>query len=198
MLLSNADNNNGQAHFIMSSTDPLAELLVACAQGDQKALETLYRKVSGRLFAVSLALLRQQEMAEDVLQDSFVKIWDKAASFDPVRGKAMTWMISIVRNRALDLLRSTRVQTDRTMDEYSDDIFASEINDPLSATELGAANQAVMNCLDQLRDEQKRCIVMSYCYGHTHDELSTLLSTPLGTVKAWIRRGMEQLRECLD
>lgn len=181
----------------MPSQDPLAKLLTDCARGDRRAFDELYRRSSGRLYAICLSLLRKEDLAEDVLQDAFVKIWHRSPSFDPSKGTAMTWMISIARNRALDLLRSAHVQADLVVDEYQDEDFASGAHSPAVATEIDASTKAVMECLGELKEQQQRCIMMAYYYGHTHEELSKLLQTPLGTVKAWIRRGLEKLRECL-
>lgn len=181
----------------MSSRDPLAKLLTGCARGDRRTFDELYRQSSGRLYAICLSMLRKEDLAEDVLQDVFVKIWRRSSSFDPSKGTAMTWMISIARNRALDLLRSAHVQASQVLDEYRDEDFASETHSPAVATEIDASARAVVECLDELKEQQRRCIMMAYYYGHTHEELSALLQTPLGTVKAWIRRGLEQLRQCL-
>lgn len=177
--------------------DPLTKLLIRCSRGDPRAFEDLYRQSSAKLYAICLAMLRKEELAEDVLQDAFVKIWRRSGSFDPAKGSAMTWMTSIVRNRALDLLRSAHVKIGHVTDEYQDEDFASEAHNPALATEFDAPTRAVEECLDRLKAQQRQCIMMAYYYGHTHDELSTLMQTPLGTVKAWIRRGLEKLRECL-
>ena len=182
----------------MTNRDVLAELLIKCAEGDQRSYEALYRMVSPKLYAIGLALLRNEEMAEDVLQDSFVKIWNRAMSFDPARGSAMTWMTSIVRNRALDLLRSSRKQLEREFGDFADlDLVASE-HGPSASTEIHASTAAIMACLDQLKDQQKHCILLAYYYGYTHSELAASLQIPLGTIKAWIRRGLERIRECLS
>jgi RNA polymerase sigma-70 factor, ECF subfamily len=177
--------------------DPLAHLLAGCSRGDRQAFEELYRQSSAKLYGVCLAMLRREDLAEDVLQDAFVKIWRRSASYDPNKGNAMTWMTSIARNRALDLLRSAHVQVSQVMDEYRDEDFASDKHNPAFATEFDASTRAVIECLGRLKEQQRHCIMMAYYYGHTHDELSALLQTPLGTVKAWIRRGLEKLRECL-
>lgn len=181
----------------MPTRDPLAELISGCSRGDRRAFEKLYQQSSPKLYGICRSLLRKEDLAEDVLQEAFIKIWRRSASFDPSKGTAMSWMISIVRNRALDLLRSAHVQVGHLSDQFEDEDFASNAQNPAAAAEQAVAAQAVVDCLDQLKEPQRRCIMMAYYYGHTHDELSTLMRTPLGTVKAWIRRGMEKLRECL-
>jgi RNA polymerase sigma-70 factor (ECF subfamily) len=181
----------------MPTQDPLAQLLNSCSRGDDRALEELYRQSSAKLYAISLSLLRRQDLAEDVLQESFVNIWRRSGNFDPSKGTAMVWMTSIVRNRALDLLRSAHVQAGRVSDEYHDEDFATNAHNPAAAAEIKMSIKAIADCMAQLKEQQRRCIMMAYFYGHTHDELSTVMDTPLGTVKAWIRRGLEKLRECL-
>ena len=182
----------------MTNRDVLAELLILCAKGDQRAYETLYRTVSPKLYALSLALLRNEEMAEDVLQDSFIKIWNRAMSYDPAKGSAMTWMTSIVRNRALDLLRSSRLQLEQERADIADLDLPTTEHGPSAASEIYESTAAIMACLDQLKDQQKHCILMAYYFGHTHNELAASLQIPLGTIKAWIRRGLERIRECLS
>ena len=181
----------------MERDDPLSDLLELCAKGDQRALEQLYKAASPRLYSVCLRIVRQEALAEEVLQECFVKIWNNASTFARGKGSAMTWMISIVRNRSLDMLRSLRVEPEKVDVEYEGMEFASEDPDPESHAQLSGATQAVMDCLEQLKEDQRRCILLAYYEGHTHDELAQLLDTPLGTVKAWIRRGLERLRQCL-
>ena len=182
----------------MPKGEELAELLSRCAQGDEEALEVLYRLSSPKLYAVSLALLRNEELAQDVLQDSYVKIWHRAGSYNLARGKAMAWMTSIVRHRALDVLRSTNLQHEQGSGLLDALEVADASQDPELLIDVDASTAALMECMDQLKEEQKRCIMMAYYYGYSHDELSRSLNKPLGTVKAWIRRGIKRIRECLD
>lgn len=182
----------------MPKGEQLSELLGRCADGDQEALEALYRLSSPKLYAVCLALLRNEELAQDVLQDSYVRIWRRAGSYNPAKGKAMSWMTSIVRHRALDVLRSTSLQHEHGSDLLDELEVADASQDPVLLIDVSASTAALMECMDQLKEEHKRCIMMAYYYGYSHDELSTSLKKPLGTVKAWIRRGLKRIRECLD
>ena len=181
----------------MSTRDALADLLSRCAGGDKQAFESLYRKSSARLYAMCLALVKNQEIAEDVLQDSFVKIWHRAGSYDPSKGSVITWMMSIVRHRALDLLRSTQLQIQQESDSIKNGGHAINEHGPGALAEIDMSTAAVIQCMDQLKESQKQCIIMTYCYGYSHDELASILKIPLGTVKAWIRRGIKRIRECL-
>lgn len=190
-------SHHGEQRDRMERDDPLSELLERCAKGDQRALEQLYKAASPRLYSVCLRIVRQEALAEEVLQECFVKIWNNASSYARAKGGAMTWMISIVRNRSLDMLRSLKVEPERVDVEYEGMEFASEEANPEEHSHLTGATQAVMDCLDQLKEDQRRCILLAYYEGYTHDELARTLNTPLGTVKAWIRRGLERLRQCL-
>lgn len=176
----------------------MAGLLARCAQGDEKALEELYRAAAPRLFGICMTLVKREDLAEDILQECFVKIWNHAGSYDPKKGAGMTWMISIVRNRGLDLLRSSRAQMEQASQEFHDEEFQDAGVGPLEAADIEASTAAVVKCLNQLEDKQRRCIVMAYYHGYTHEELARAVDAPLGTVKAWIRRGLERVRQCLE
>ncbi|MCP4409146.1 MAG: sigma-70 family RNA polymerase sigma factor [Gammaproteobacteria bacterium] len=182
----------------MLKGDPLADLLSRCTAGEEQALKKLYQFCSPKLYAVALALLKNEDLAEDILQDSFVKIWKRSGTYNPSKGAAMTWMASIVRHRALDVLRSARLQRERDLDQFAVEMIADSNQDPLSLAETKVSMAAILDCMDQLKEEQKQCIIKAYCYGYSHDELSKSLAMPLGTIKAWIRRGIKRIRECLD
>lgn len=174
-------------------------MLARCAKKDETALEEIYRLASAKLYGMCLALVKRGDVAEDLLQECFLKIWERAGSYNPAKGAGMTWMMSIVRNRALDHLRSTRVKIEQSSLEFRDEDFqAGGSDEPFHATDLEASTAAVARCLEQLQEQQRRCILMAYYQGYTHDELSRKIDAPLGTVKAWIRRGMERLRQCLE
>jgi RNA polymerase sigma factor (sigma-70 family) len=130
----------------MPSQEPLSKLLTSCAR-DRRACDDLHRQTSGRLYAIYLSLLRKEDLAEDVLQDAFVNIWRRSGSFDPSKGTAMTWMISIPCNRALDSLRSAHVQVGQVLYGYRDEDFATEARNPAVATEIDASIRAVVGCM---------------------------------------------------
>ena len=181
----------------MTNQDSLEQLLARCAGGDRDAFERLYQATSAKLYGICLVLLKREDIAEDVLQDSFVKIWTRANTYSPDKGSALTWMTSVVRNRALDVIRSGRHQEQDLSDLDVELGVSSSDSDPVTSAEISVSTEAIMDCLNQLKEEQKHCIMMAYYHGHTHHELSKSLKTPLGTVKAWIRRGIERIRECL-
>ena len=175
----------------------VATLLERCAKRDERALEELYRLTSARLFGVALRLLRQEPLAEEVLQEAFLKIWRNAARYSSELGAPLTWLTSIVRNEALDTLRRRRVREDHETPEPAR--FADLIPDPAAAVELGLDDaRLLLDCLERLEPLARDCIVRAYCEGYSHDELSAAHDRPLGTVKSWIRRGLVSLRSCLD
>lgn len=179
--------------------DEISEWLVKSGRGDAIAFQRLYEAASPRLYALCLRMLRDEGRAEDVLQEGFVKIWKNAARYTPAKASAMTWMTTVVRNHVLDNLRSRKHQPD-TGDgpDYEGLEFASLDLEPEALTALHEDTQRLVECLQGLREEQRECVMQAFYYGYTHDELATRLSRPLGTVKAWIRRGLEQLRLCLS
>ncbi len=178
--------------------DKYADLLQRCAASrDQIAFKQLYEETSPKLLSLCIRLLQDKQLAEDVLQEGFIKIWEKADTYAPSKGKAMTWMATVVRNKALDKLRSLKTKAAETEIQYEGLEFASADLAPDSLENLSQDMKGLMDCLNKLKPAQRECILLSYYYGHTHQELSDKLEKPLGTVKAWIRRGLEDLRPCL-
>ena len=178
--------------------DKYADLLERCATSrDQMAFKQLYEATSPKLLSLCMRLLQDKQLAEDVLQEGFIKIWEKADTYASGKGKAMTWMATVVRNKALDKLRSLKTKAAETEIQYEGLDFASADLTPDSLENLSQDMKGLMECLNQLKPAQRECILLSYYYGHTHQELSDRLEKPLGTVKAWIRRGLEDLRPCL-
>ena len=180
--------------------DDYNDLLARCALRDEKALEELYAKTSPRLFALALGVVRQKEWAEEVVQDAFVKVWMNADRFRPDKSGSMTWMSTIVRNRAVDKLREVKrnpMLQDYKLDDVTEMPLVSNGIDPDELTLMSQDMQSLMNCLGTLEQEQKEAILLSYYHGYSHQELAEKLTTPLGTVKGWIRRGLEKLRLCL-
>jgi len=175
------------------------ELLRRIGAGDLRSFEELYRRFSGMLFATIFRILNQQEAAEDVLQEVFLQIWEKAPLYDPVRGKPLTWIVTLARNKAIDRLRSTqrshRLQSEVEREAQAFDP-AEERNsaDALEAVEQG---KLVREAVRKLSKDQREAISLAFFSGLTQTEIAERLGEPLGTVKARIRRGMMRLREVL-
>ncbi|WP_431035525.1 sigma-70 family RNA polymerase sigma factor [Pseudomonas yamanorum] len=175
--------------------DQLRQLLAQCSLGNRQAFETLYRSVSPRLHGIALRFMGRQDLAEDVLQESFVRIWFNASRYEAHLSAPLTWMINITRNLAIDQLRKHREQplSDGQQDAMTDESpSAHELLD--SEREAHALNR----CLDSLEGMQRQSITVAYFQGLSCSELADHLAAPLGSVKSWIRRGMERLRRCLE
>ncbi|MCU7851848.1 MAG: sigma-70 family RNA polymerase sigma factor [Candidatus Thiodiazotropha sp. (ex Monitilora ramsayi)] len=193
--MSSVDNKTVEEKNIRNQQ--LTELLAACALNDQKAFARLYQMTSANLYGVVLRILNREAWAEDCLQEAFVKIWNNADRYRPYLAAPMTWMMTIARNQALDQLRRRR----REVMESDGHAFREEVDhDPLPLENLTQSDEGIRlkTCLDQLKEKQRQMIAMAYFKGLTHDELANQTDTPLGTVKTWIRRGLEQLRRCLE
>jgi len=178
-------------------SERLGQLLSSCSLGDQAAFGELYEATSAKLFGVALRILKRRAWAEEALQDAYVKIWRHAGSFDASRGRPMTWMINVVRNQSLDLLRKADYRAPE--DEWNpekDQRLSSE--NPEAQAETSEEMQRVLGCLGKLGEEQRDSILLSYHQGLTPTEVATRLERPVGTVKTWIRRGLIKVRECLD
>jgi RNA polymerase sigma-70 factor (ECF subfamily) len=183
----------------LSAADPatLAKWIAAIALGDQQAYRRLYDATSPKLFAIALRILREEGRAEDVLQDSFVNVWNGAAGYNASLSAPMTWMVTIVRNRALDYIRRTDHKTVE-LDEDLEAVLESDRPTPADLASRGQDSVALQRCLKRLDAGQRQAIAFAYFQGLTHSELAATLRIPIGTVKTWIRRGLEKMRRCLE
>lgn len=166
-------------------------LLGKVAAGDRRAFEALYQATSAQLYAVSMKILIRKELAEDAVQEAFIRIWHNASEYKQGRGTVLTWMISIVRYRALDLLRYHKVRKEDELDEAS--FFNEGEISGLSETD----KKQLDFCLDELESNQKQAIHLAYFCGLTHQEVTQHTGSPLGSTKSLIRRGIQLLKRCL-
>ena len=176
------------------------ELLQRVAHGDRPSFEALYDRFSGVLFSIANRVLNNQEAAEDVLQDVFVQIWEKAPLYDPARGKPMTWAVSLTRNKAIDRLRST-VRRNRLQDDVQreSETFAQfDDRSSFDALASGETKQLVRAAMQKLSQDQREAIEFAFFSSLTQTEIAERLNEPLGTIKARIRRGMTKLRDVLS
>lgn len=170
--------------------------LGGCARGDADALRLIYDNMAPMLMGVAMRIVRRRDLANDVLHDAFIQVWRKADTFDPARGAGHAWLLSVVRNRALSVLR--KLGREQQLDEA---VLADQPADEPSALDrLASASdaQALRRCLETLDDDRRRCIVLAYADGMSHVQIAAHLGSPLGTVKSWVRRGLESLRRCLS
>lgn len=175
-----------------------AALLGRCAKGDASALKTLFEAEAGRLIAVAERILRRRDLAEEAVQDAFIRIWRSAHQYAPDRGSARGWIYAVVRNRALNMLRDGRREEtvdDAELDLMREDDGSAVLDDVLSRLDTESRLRA---CLEALDETKRRSILMAYILGYTHGEIAGRLGVPLGTAKAWVRRGLGSLRECME
>jgi RNA polymerase sigma-70 factor (ECF subfamily) len=174
----------------------LEALLSRCAAGDRSALEILYTRVAPILLAVLMRMLRRRDAAEDALQDVFVSVWQRARQFDPIRGRALAWLVSMARYRAIDMQRAARPAVALNDASALEPQLQSE--GPLDAGEMLGTGALLLRCLEQLAAPQRRCLMLAYHEGRTHSEIARAVNEPLGTVKSWVRRSLLALRKCLE
>ncbi|MGA9852629.1 MAG: sigma-70 family RNA polymerase sigma factor [Gammaproteobacteria bacterium] len=189
------------AEAIENKNRLLVDLLHACAHGRQPAFQKLYQLTSAQLFAILVRILKRRDLAEEALQDAFISVWRNASSYTAQKGTPMTWLVSICRYRALDMLRRERreVHLDPT-DETDDDAELSGFADEPQSNDLisHAEARALKRCLDELNEGQRNSLKLAYFDGCSHEEIANSLHAPLGTVKSWVRRGLQGLKQCLE
>lgn len=189
-------SSTGNAPRMTPSPNPDV-LLAAVARGDREAFATLYRTTSSLVFAICMQMLRDRAEAEDVLQDVYVVVWDKANQFDPRRAQATTWLTSIARHRAIDRLRAAPQLANTAPIE-----LAEAVPDPTpsAATITDSAQQRARldDCFAELEPQRRQLIRVAFFEGVTYEQLASRIKAPLGSVKSWIRRGLAQLRTCLE
>lgn len=175
------------------------ELIQRIANGDQTAFAALYDRLSPILYSMALRMMNDAIEAEDVLQDGFVYIWQRANTFDASRGSPISWAITIVRHKAIDRLR-VRLRGERLRERASASPELASDKDDQSALEpfLRERRAQVKSALAQLPGEQREALQLAFFSGLTHQQIAAKIATPLGTVKARIRRGLLQLRQLLQ
>src|SRR5262249_38317513 len=174
----------------------LEALLPRCAGGDRAALEILYTRVAPILLAVLMRILRRRDAAEDALQDVFVSVWQRARQFDPIRGRALAWLVSMARYRAIDLQRASRPAL--AISEVSTLEPQLQSEGPAESSDMLGTGALLLRCLEQIAAPQRRCLMLAYEEGLTHSEIARVVNEPLGTVKSWVRRSLIALRRCLE
>jgi RNA polymerase sigma-70 factor (ECF subfamily) len=175
----------------------LTELVARIVQRDQAALAGLYRETVSRVFAVALRVVRTHEGAEEVVEDTFIQVWNTAHSYDSSRGGVLGWLLTIARSRALDHLRRLEPFEVSAAPEDLEDEPDGGITDPYDLLALTEARSAVHRALAQLSPVERQLIGLAFLRGLTHQEIASATRIPLGSVKTFIRRGLTNLRELL-
>ncbi|RIV84991.1 sigma-70 family RNA polymerase sigma factor [Aurantiacibacter zhengii] len=183
----------------LSRTDrraALEEAMQSVADGKQEALQHVYDLTSAKLLGVIIQVVRDRETAEDVLQETYIKVWSRAGRFDRTRASPITWLCAIARNSAIDAVRKVGRRG-----EIGDDALPEIADESPDADKMlcdAEESERLKECLDTLQQDHRRCIRMAFFRGFTHSELASRLKVPLGTMKSWIRRGLVSLKGCLD
>lgn len=191
---------HAQDVHLHSQDAALVDLLDRVAQQDALAFKQLYDLCSSKLYGLAIRVVNHRVWAEDVLQDAYLTIWRTAADYRSTLSPPMAWMALIVRSRGLDFLRrraSQRSHLTEEIDEQMEDRLASDTTSPLDAAQASEQAWALHQCLQKLENRQREVVSLAYVRDLSHGELAQQLKLPLGTVKTWIRRAMEQLRTCM-
>lgn len=188
----------------MTETADLQQLLSRVALGDRLAFRRLYDATAPSLFGVALRILRQRDRAEEVIQDAFVNIWNRASGYQAALSQPMTWLTAIVRNRALDEVRAGARHSADSLDALNDEEggptrdIADTTPGPQALLEQAADQLAIRDCLDGIEGPQRQCLALAFYQGLSHSEVAAHIGSPIGSVKGWLRRGLDKLKRCLD
>jgi RNA polymerase sigma-70 factor (ECF subfamily) len=182
---------------VVGMDSELSALLERVAGGDRPAFAKLYDQVSGRLFGVISRILPKSELAEDALQETFVRIWQKASTYDASLASPMAWMATIAHNRAIDLKRRFAERLARRSEEL-DPATADDHPDPLTLAEQSENFRRLKTCLDGLPSDRQEMVLLAYHQGWSREELAARFKRPVTTVKTLLRRSLIALKECLD
>lgn len=186
------------AKEIQPETNQDAELMEGISRGDRWAFACFYDQYCKLLFAVAHRILNDQKEAEDVLQEVFLQIWDKAGTYNPTLGKPVSWAVTLTRNKSIDYIRAHQRRS-KLLERAATEMLANPPGATANGTVHGRPNEELINsAVADLPREQRRAIEMAFFSGFTQNEISETLKEPLGTVKARIRRGMLKLRERLE
>jgi RNA polymerase sigma-70 factor (ECF subfamily) len=191
-----SDNRRIEAGRLgMLSSQELVWLLAAVAKGDRAAFERLYAATRAKLYGVVLRILRRHDLADEVMQETYLKIWNSAGQFDPALSSPITWMVAIARNRAIDQVRK---KTEVSIDEDPAVLeIAADSPDPLAKREMTEELRRLLACMGRLDEERRRLVLFAYYDGWSREQLAAKFDKPVNTVKTWLRRALMEIRECL-
>ncbi len=187
------------------SSPGLATLMSRVALREQAAFKQLYELTVCCLLGITTRMLRDRAWAEEVVQEVYVSIWHTAPSYSPHKAQPMTWLMAVARNKALDALRSSRADRKHCVRPIERDDGEADLPDhadgsagPLEQLEQAADTHQLRFCLQCLEPPQRQAIALAFYNGLTHAELALHMNQPLGTVKAWVRRGLDRIKRCLE
>jgi RNA polymerase sigma-70 factor, ECF subfamily len=173
----------------------LVELLAAVAKRDAPAFERLYTATRAKLYGVLLRILGRPELADEVMQETYLKVWNMADKFNPAIATPITWMVALARNRAIDIVRKKGESS--IEDEPQALEVAAETPTPLARREMAEELKRLLSCLGKLDPEKQRIVLLAYYSGWSRDQLAKKLDIPVNTIKTWLRRSLLEIRGCM-
>jgi RNA polymerase sigma-70 factor, ECF subfamily len=179
-----------------ASISELVDLLSRTAAKDRQAFAQLYHATNAKLFGIVIRILPQRALAEDVLQEVYLRIWEHAGAFDPTRASPISWMAAIARNRALDDLR--RKKPLMLEDFPGTPELSAAAEHPMDKQEKSEELQKLLECLNGLEPDKRQMILLAYYRGHSREALAERFKAPSATIKTWLRRSLAQLKSCLE
>jgi RNA polymerase sigma factor (sigma-70 family) len=174
----------------------IEDAILACARGEKSALHRIYEQEASLMLGVAIRFVKRRALAEEIVHDCFLRVWNAASTFDPARGSGRGWIYTILRNHALNVLRG-EARLELTGECEPIDIATGEPT-PEEALLQVSEGAALSLCLETLDAERRRIIVLAYTEGLSHGEIAARIGVPLGTVKSWIRRSLMKLKACLQ
>jgi RNA polymerase sigma-70 factor (ECF subfamily) len=178
------------------TSETLVELLSSVANRDREAFAALYQATSLKLFGVVLRILKRKALAEDILQDVYIKIWEHAGDFNASRGSVIAWMAAIARNRALDeVRRGPHLVSSEDVPGFDD--IASDEPHALDRISRSEDYNRLKHCLDGIEDQKRSMVLLAYHDGLSREVLAQHFGQPVATIKTWLRRSLQSLKECL-
>ena len=200
-LAANSEAATGTGHprapgaiSISSSRQDLVDALKLTARGDQAAFRRVYAATSVKLFGIILRILGRRDLAEAVLQEVYIRVWQRAGEFNPATSSPIMWLVTIARNRALD---ESRRKTTRSLDDCPELCHASNDESSLAGQDQNMEHLRLLACLDELEPGKREVVSLAYHYGMTREEIARRTNRPVATVKAWLRQSLAQIKDCL-
>jgi RNA polymerase sigma-70 factor, ECF subfamily len=181
---------------MLSPGDNLADLIARTAAGDRAAFAAVYQATRLKLYGITLRILKRHDLAEEVLQEVYVKVWERAGGFDPTKTSAITWLAALARNRAIDEIRRAKARP--TVDEDAAGQIADTAPLALAGLETRERDGRLADCLQRLEAPRAEMIKLAYLEGLSREALADRYGHPVPTIKTWLRRGLKQLKDCLS
>src|ERR1700731_1280636 len=179
----------------MLTMPELVWLLAAVAKGDQAAFERLYQATRAKLYGVALRILRRADLADEVIQEAYLKVWNSAGQFDPAVASPITWMVAIARNRAIDLVRK---KTEISIEEEPEVMeVAAENPHPLAKREMSEELKRLLACMGPPDEDPPPPVLLAHYGGWSREQLAAKFEKPVNTIKTWLRCALADIRECL-